>query len=304
MSGKKGRVFLRGITSETYGLKEFRRSSSTHRGSGTTRWSWTTEGRALRRRGQQSRRWWRVGPGDEQFLTQSLQVHFVEMPRHGLQQRPRPPERGGLLHPRGRRLRDPRRPALRLEEGRSRLRPHRLGAPALQPVRRQGALLIFKAKSTWMYMGLIQQGRGGPIDDRTVRAARGLVAHLDAGRPRPQEGRQARGHRVGAQPARQGTASCTARRPTCVSSASTSIELDDSCGQPLRQALEHGRRDALRPRGRGLQPALGGRGGDRREVLRAHRQGADPARVQGGRHPLRAAEHRRAALRRRRQPLS
>src|SRR3712207_6860156 len=27
---------------------------------------------------EKSRTWWRIGPGDEEFLTQTLQVHFVE----------------------------------------------------------------------------------------------------------------------------------------------------------------------------------------------------------------------------------
>src|SRR3712207_9030399 len=29
---------------------------------------------------EKSRTWWRIGPGDEEFLTQTLQVHFVELP--------------------------------------------------------------------------------------------------------------------------------------------------------------------------------------------------------------------------------
>src|SRR5579885_3257627 len=44
----------------------------------------------------------------------------------------RSPERGGVLHPRGPGLRDPRRAALRLGEGRPGHRPQRLGPPPLQ----------------------------------------------------------------------------------------------------------------------------------------------------------------------------
>ena len=38
-------------------------------------------------RDSESRTWWRIGPGDEDFLTQTIQVHFVELrhsrPTHG-----------------------------------------------------------------------------------------------------------------------------------------------------------------------------------------------------------------------------
>ena len=77
---KSGRVFLRGMTSETYGLKEFRtaqlaaprvRDNSVVVDDAKVGHSGDSD---------QSRTWWRVGPGDDPFLTQTLQVHFVQLP--------------------------------------------------------------------------------------------------------------------------------------------------------------------------------------------------------------------------------
>ena len=73
-------VFVRGLTSETYGLGHFRRDQLAvdrirdenvvaddakvgHSGDS-----------------EQRRTWWRIGPADEEFLTQILQGHFVELP--------------------------------------------------------------------------------------------------------------------------------------------------------------------------------------------------------------------------------
>ncbi|CAA9321009.1 MAG: hypothetical protein AVDCRST_MAG16-809, partial [uncultured Frankineae bacterium] len=225
----------------------------------------------------------------------------------GQQQQPRarPPERGGLLHPRGRRLRDPRRPALRLEGGRPRLRAHRLGAPPLQPVRREGRRAGHQGEVHVDVHGPDPAGPQRPDRARgRVRPARGLVGHLDRGRARAQEDRDARGHHVGAHAARERPAPGEQgpHRPAPVQRRH--LRAGDPGGQPLGQALEDGRRGRLRARGLGLVPALGGPGGDRGEVLRAHRQGADPPRDQAGRHALRAAEHRRPALRPRRQPAA
>ena len=78
--GKEGRVFLKGIVSQKYGLGEVRRAqldaprvradeividdaSVGHSGDS-----------------KDSKTWWRIGPGDDPFLTQTLQVHFVELP--------------------------------------------------------------------------------------------------------------------------------------------------------------------------------------------------------------------------------
>src|SRR5262245_49914021 len=79
--GEDERTFLRGIGSETYGLDEFRRrqrSVPRVRRAGTV-----TDDASVGHSGDsdegKSRTWWVLGPGDEPFLTQSLQMHFVEL---------------------------------------------------------------------------------------------------------------------------------------------------------------------------------------------------------------------------------
>ena len=77
MSDNEGRVFLRGITSETYGLGEFRRrqrAAPRVRPAGTV-----VDDASVGHSGDssQSRTSWMLGPGDDPFLTQSLQMHYV-----------------------------------------------------------------------------------------------------------------------------------------------------------------------------------------------------------------------------------
>src|SRR5680860_1499888 len=79
----KVRTFLRAITSEHYGLKEFRRAQLAAprvRGDDVV-----TDDASVghSEKSKTSRGWWRLGPGDEQFLTQTLQVHFVEIAAGG-----------------------------------------------------------------------------------------------------------------------------------------------------------------------------------------------------------------------------
>jgi quercetin dioxygenase-like cupin family protein len=165
MSGKEGRVFLRGITSGTYGLNEFRRrrldaprvrDDSVVTDDGSVAHSGDSD---------ESRTWWRVGPGDEPFLTQSLQVHFVELP-------PRSANHGHghqneaafyILEGAGYEIHDDQRydwvkDDLVLVHTDS---VHRHYNPYNETAR----CLVFKAKSLWMYLGLLQQGRSGPVKD-------------------------------------------------------------------------------------------------------------------------------------------
>src|SRR5665811_2244815 len=79
----KVRTFLRAVTSEHYGLKEFRRAQLAAprvRGDDVV-----TDDASVghSEKSKTSRGWWRLGPGDEQFLTQTLQVHFVEIAAGG-----------------------------------------------------------------------------------------------------------------------------------------------------------------------------------------------------------------------------
>src|ERR1700722_19793896 len=136
---KRARVFLRGLSSETYGLKEFRaaqlaaprvRDNSVVVDDAQVGHSGDSD---------QSRTWWRVGPGDDPFLTQSLQVHFVQLPPqssnhgHGHQNE----AAFYILEGRGYEIHDGE----------------------------QATALVIKAKCAWMYLGLIQQGRSGPLPD-------------------------------------------------------------------------------------------------------------------------------------------
>lgn len=162
----KGRVFLRGITSERYGLGEFRRailSAARVRGDEVV-----VDDASVGHSGdsQESRTWWRIGPGDEPFLTQTLQVHFVELPPgasnhgHGHQNE----AVFYILEGRGYEIHD----GIRYDWGQG-----DLVVAHVDSVHRhfnaseseRALMIIMKAKSLWMYMGLLQQGRSGPVED-------------------------------------------------------------------------------------------------------------------------------------------
>lgn len=164
--GKSGRVFLRGITSERYGLGELRRAvleAPRVRGDDVV-----VDDASVAHSGdsQDSRTWWRIGPGDEPFLTQTLQVHFVELPPgksnhgHGHQNE----AVFYILEGRGYEIHDDRR--YDWEKG-------DLVVAHVDSVHRhfnaseteRALAIVMKAKSLWMYMGLIQQGRSGPVED-------------------------------------------------------------------------------------------------------------------------------------------
>jgi quercetin dioxygenase-like cupin family protein len=165
MADKAGRVFLRGLTSEKYGLGEFRRTqlaaprvrgdevvvddaSVAHSGDSTD-----------------SRTWWRVGPGDDPFLTQTLQIHFVEIPPgksnhgHGHQNE----AAFYILQGKGYEIHDGARYDWAKDD---------LVVVHTDSVHRHfndgdetAVALVMKAKSMWMYFGLIQQGRSAPVED-------------------------------------------------------------------------------------------------------------------------------------------
>jgi quercetin dioxygenase-like cupin family protein len=162
---KSGRVFLRGITSENYGLKEFRaaqlaaprvRNDSVVVDDGKVGHSGDSD---------QSRTWWRVGPGDDPFLTQTLQVHFVQLP-------PRSSNHGHghqneaafyILEGRGYEIHDDQR--YDWSEGDLVLVHTDSIHRHFNPYDEQATALVMKAKCAWMYLGLLQQGRSGPLAD-------------------------------------------------------------------------------------------------------------------------------------------
>ncbi|HEX4790420.1 MAG TPA: cupin domain-containing protein, partial [Actinospica sp.] len=163
--GKEGRVFLRGISSQTYGLQEFRRRQLD--APRVRDDSVVTDDASVAHSGDSadSRTWWRLGPGDDPFLTQSLQVHFVELP-------PRSSNHGHghqneaafyILEGAGYEIHDDQRydwvkDDLVLVHTDS---VHR----HFNPYQETARCLVFKAKSAWMYLGLLQQGRSAPIAD-------------------------------------------------------------------------------------------------------------------------------------------
>jgi quercetin dioxygenase-like cupin family protein len=162
---KSERVFLRGISSETYGLGKFRdRQLAAPRVRDD---SVVTDDASVGHSGdsEDSSTWWRVGPGDEPFLTQTLQVHFVHLP-------PRTSNHGHghqneaafyILEGRGYEIHDDQR--YEWSQGDLVLvhtdSVHRHFNPYDEPA----TCLIMKAKCAWMYLGLIQQGRSGPVKD-------------------------------------------------------------------------------------------------------------------------------------------
>ena len=63
--GKEGRVFLRGMTSQTYGLSEFRNMQLEHNRVRSE--SVVTDDAKVAHSGdsEESRTWWKIGPGDD-----------------------------------------------------------------------------------------------------------------------------------------------------------------------------------------------------------------------------------------------
>jgi quercetin dioxygenase-like cupin family protein len=162
-----GRVFVRGIEGVRYDLKAHRqqRLAAAHVVSEEER-PWQDEG-AVGHEGAspQSRVKWMMGPGDDPFLTQSIQAHFVAIDPGG--------SNGGhghqneaaffILRGHGYEVHDGgryewRQGDLVVVHNDSR-HQHFNASP-------QTALaLVVKAKSQYMFLGLTQQGRGTTIPD-------------------------------------------------------------------------------------------------------------------------------------------
>lgn len=162
---KKGRVFVRGLTSETYGLGEFRRQQLAVERVRDD--SVVVDDAKVAHSGdsEKSRTWWRIGPGDEDFLTQTIQVHFVELPPqssnhgHGHQNE----AAFYILEGRGYEIHDDKRYDWAKDDlvyvHTDSVHRH------FNPYDEKALALVVKAKCTWMFMGLIQQGRSGPVEN-------------------------------------------------------------------------------------------------------------------------------------------
>ena len=162
---KKGRVFVRGLTSETYGLGNHRHEQLTApRVRDDSVVVDTGDNAAHSGDSAKSRTWWRIGPGDDPFLTQTLQVHFVELPGqssnngHGHQNE----AAFYILEGAGYEIHDDQRYDWKKGDlvfvHTDSVHRH------FNPYDDKAVCLVMKAKCTWMFMGLIQQGRSGPIE--------------------------------------------------------------------------------------------------------------------------------------------
>jgi quercetin dioxygenase-like cupin family protein len=163
---KEGRTFVRGLVSTKYGLGEFRREqldAPRVRGDDIV-----VDNAEVAHSGdsKDSRTWWRVGPGDDPFLTQNIQVHFVELPPgksnngHGHQNE----AIFYVLEGRGYEIHDDVRYDWSAGDTvivhTDSVHRHFNASDSERAV-----CLVVKAKSTWMFLGLIQQGRSGPVAD-------------------------------------------------------------------------------------------------------------------------------------------
>lgn len=160
-----GRVFLRGIASDTYSLEALR---SMQRGAARVRGPEIvvddgSVGHTPRRNGSSTL--WRVGPGDDPFLTQTIQVSISELAPgasntgHGHQNE----AAFYILEGAGHEIHDGVRYDWKAGD---------LVVVHTDSVHRhfndsdeRAVLLILKAKSLWMYLGLFQQGRRQQWDE-------------------------------------------------------------------------------------------------------------------------------------------
>ena len=161
---KKLRTFVRGLDSATYGLNEFRQKQLSY--DRVRNDEYVVDDAKVGHSGDsaQSKTWWRIGPGDEEFLTQTIHVHFVELPPqssnhgHGHQNE----AAFYILEGKGYEIHDDQRYDWKKDDlvyvHTDSVHKH------FNPYDEKAVALVAKAKSTWMFMGLIQQGRSGPID--------------------------------------------------------------------------------------------------------------------------------------------
>lgn len=166
MVDQQKRVFVRGVTSETYSLESFRQrqlgvqrvrddSVVTATGQGAGYSSDKRDPTDVR---------WRLGPGDEDFLTQTLQVHLITIPPHSSNQGHGHQNEAAfyILSGAGYEIHDD----IRYEWKAGDLvfvhtdSVHQHFNPNDEPA----VIVVFKAKCTWMFLGLLQQGRGGEVE--------------------------------------------------------------------------------------------------------------------------------------------
>lgn len=164
-----GRVFLRGLAGDRYNLSEQRqdRLEAPHVVRESDR-HWLDENAAGHEdASRQSRAKWMVGPGDDPFLTQTVQCHFVAIDPGG--------SNGGhghqneaafyILQGQGYEIHDGQRyewEAGDLVVVHTDCRHQHFNASASEPA----LAIVVKPKGTWMHLGLTQQGRGTTVPEQ------------------------------------------------------------------------------------------------------------------------------------------
>ncbi len=163
--GEDSRTFVRGLESDNYELESVRQHQlSHHRVRDETIVTDTGESVGHSGATKQSRVSWRIGPGDDDFLTQTLQVHFIEIDGHGSNKGHGHQNEAAfyILEGAGYELHDDLRYDWKKDDfvfvHTDSVHRH------FNPYDEKAKCLVVKAKCTWMFLGLLQQGRGGPID--------------------------------------------------------------------------------------------------------------------------------------------
>jgi quercetin dioxygenase-like cupin family protein len=159
----EGRVFVREMVSETYGLDEFRRRQLAAPRVRSPKDDVSIKGKKGYTEGQDA--WWRVGPADDPFWTQTLQVHLVELPPRGAAKGHGHQNEAPfyILEGAGYEIHDDVRydwtkgdlVLVHTDSVHQHFNPY--DEPALT--------LVIKAKATWLFAGLVQQGSRKPFED-------------------------------------------------------------------------------------------------------------------------------------------
>jgi quercetin dioxygenase-like cupin family protein len=163
-------VFVRGVVTNDYSLKSIRkerlstprvRSSDPKLVDGTI----GDDGMKGHASTAKSHSWWHLAPGDNPFLTQTLEMHFVDLPpggenrRHGHQNE----APFYVIHGNGYDIHD----GIRYDWGPGDLLAVHTDSVHQHhnPYDKPALMMTYKAKSTWLFLGLMQQGQKAGIDN-------------------------------------------------------------------------------------------------------------------------------------------
>lgn len=165
MSSPKKRIFLREVASESYGLQEQRtRQLSLNRVRSDDLFDLSGAVAGYSGESKHSRTGWRLAPGDEEFLTQTIQVHFGELAPGGANKGHGHQNEAlfYILEGAGYEVHDGKRYDWEKDDlvivHTDSVHQH-FNLSQTQPAK----FAVFKAKSAWMYLGLLQQGSASPF---------------------------------------------------------------------------------------------------------------------------------------------